>query len=49
MVPIRAEGLKLVGALVPGKLGIWGLTKPLTIVERLSVLCLLVDDRLMVI
>jgi hypothetical protein len=30
-------GLKLVGALVPGKSGTTGLTKPLTMVDRLSV------------
>lgn len=46
MVPIRADGLKFVEALFPGKFGICGLIKPLIIVERLSVLCLLVDDLL---
>jgi hypothetical protein len=36
IVPIRAVGLKFTGDLVPGKLGIVGLTKPLIIVDRLS-------------
>jgi hypothetical protein len=36
MVPKRAFGLKLTGALVPGKLGISGLTNPLVMVDLLS-------------
>lgn len=45
MVPMRAFGLKLTGDLVPGKLGTSGLIKPLTIVDRLSVIGLF-DDLL---
>ena len=33
---MRAVGLKFTGDLVPGKLGILGLTKPLIMVDRLS-------------
>jgi len=33
---MRAVGLKSTGDLVPGKLGMVGLTKPLMIVDRLS-------------
>jgi hypothetical protein len=43
MVPILAVGLKFTGALVPGKFGICGLIRPLTIMDRLSVLGLFED------
>lgn len=45
MVPKRAFGLKLTGALVPGKFGISGLIKPLVMVDLLSFFGFC-DDRL---